>query len=252
MFRRRAGLVEGRNDPDGTDHRRPLGGGEARASQAASPALSARRHSCRPRVFRIHDLRHTAASLMIQAGYPPKMLQEIMGHAASPRPSTCTGTYTPERWTATLTGSMRRPPKVMRPKCGQTRTPTKPSQRSQGAELGNGGALGGTRTPNLLIRRSGQVVQDRPLRSVRWADIPQLSTRDRRCPAAWLQSRRNGLDARPPVFQGGRPPRSAVPRCGRVPKRSRERRCSSDSLRGGQGHRGPPSFRPKAGHQGRT
>ncbi len=26
--------------------------------------------------------RHTAASLMIQAGYPPKMLQEIMGHAS--------------------------------------------------------------------------------------------------------------------------------------------------------------------------
>jgi Phage integrase family len=32
--------------------------------------------------FRILDLRHTAASLMIQAGYPPKMLQEIMGHAS--------------------------------------------------------------------------------------------------------------------------------------------------------------------------
>jgi integrase len=32
--------------------------------------------------FRIHDLRHTAASLMIQAGYPPKILQEIMGHAS--------------------------------------------------------------------------------------------------------------------------------------------------------------------------
>jgi len=32
--------------------------------------------------FRIHDLRHTAASLMISAGYPPKMLQEIMGHAS--------------------------------------------------------------------------------------------------------------------------------------------------------------------------
>jgi integrase len=32
--------------------------------------------------FRIHDLRHTVASLMIQAGYPPKMLQEIMGHAS--------------------------------------------------------------------------------------------------------------------------------------------------------------------------
>ena len=33
--------------------------------------------------FRIHDLRHTAASLMIQAGFPPKMLQEIMGHAST-------------------------------------------------------------------------------------------------------------------------------------------------------------------------
>jgi integrase len=32
--------------------------------------------------FRIHDLRHTAAALMVQAGYPPKMLQEILGHAS--------------------------------------------------------------------------------------------------------------------------------------------------------------------------
>lgn len=32
--------------------------------------------------FRIHDLRHTAASLMIQAGYPPKWLQQILGHAS--------------------------------------------------------------------------------------------------------------------------------------------------------------------------
>ena len=40
----------------------------------AEPPLSSR--------FRIHDLRHTAASLMIQAGYPPKMLQAIMGHAS--------------------------------------------------------------------------------------------------------------------------------------------------------------------------
>ena len=32
--------------------------------------------------FRVHDLRHTAASLMIQASYPPKMLQEILGHAS--------------------------------------------------------------------------------------------------------------------------------------------------------------------------
>jgi integrase len=32
--------------------------------------------------LRLHDLRHTAASLMIQAGYPPKMVQEILGHAS--------------------------------------------------------------------------------------------------------------------------------------------------------------------------
>jgi integrase len=62
--------------------------------------------------FRIHDLRHTAASLMIQAGYPPKMLQEIMGHAASPQLWTCTATCTQVTWTATPTGSTvpRTPP----------------------------------------------------------------------------------------------------------------------------------------------
>ncbi|MPZ60496.1 MAG: tyrosine-type recombinase/integrase [Propionibacteriales bacterium] len=35
-----------------------------------------------PEGFRMHDLRHTAASLMIQAGYPPKGIQEILGHAS--------------------------------------------------------------------------------------------------------------------------------------------------------------------------
>lgn len=44
--------------------------------------LSARRGAGLSGRFRVHDLRHTAASLMIQAGYPPKMLQEIMGHAS--------------------------------------------------------------------------------------------------------------------------------------------------------------------------
>jgi integrase len=44
--------------------------------------LSARRRAGLSDRFRVHDLRHTAASLMIQAGYPPKMLQEIMGHAS--------------------------------------------------------------------------------------------------------------------------------------------------------------------------
>ena len=38
-----------------------------------------------------------------------------------------------------------------------------------------------------LIRRSGQVVQDRPSLVVGWADISQLSTYIGRCPAAWQQ-----------------------------------------------------------------
>jgi len=50
--------------------------------------------------FRIHDLRHTAASLMIQAGYPPKMLQEVMGTPASRRLWTFTVTSTLATWTA--------------------------------------------------------------------------------------------------------------------------------------------------------
>ena len=72
------------------------------------------------------------------------------------------------------------------------------------------GALGGTRTPNLLIRRLRQVVQDRLLPSARWADIPQLSIRDRRCPAAWQQywqqSRHPCADPRPSAFQAGHIP----------------------------------------------
>jgi hypothetical protein len=40
---------------------------------------------------------------------------------------------------------------------------------------------------DLLIRSSRHIVQDHSSRSVPWADIPQLSTQDRRCPAAWQQ-----------------------------------------------------------------
>jgi hypothetical protein len=39
-----------------------------------------------------------------------------------------------------------------------------------------------------LIRSSRHIVQDRPLRSVPWADIPELSMYVGCCPAAWLQS----------------------------------------------------------------
>ncbi len=52
------------------------------ANWRRSVFLSARARARISGRFRIHDLRHTAASLMIQAGYPPKMLQEILGHAS--------------------------------------------------------------------------------------------------------------------------------------------------------------------------
>ena len=38
-----------------------------------------------------------------------------------------------------------------------------------------------------LFRRSGHIVQHRPLRSLRWADILQSFAWDALCPAAWLQ-----------------------------------------------------------------
>jgi hypothetical protein len=40
---------------------------------------------------------------------------------------------------------------------------------------------------NLLIGRSGQIVQDRLLPVMCWADVPELSARDRPCPTAWQQ-----------------------------------------------------------------
>ena len=83
---------------------------------------------------------------------------------------------------------------------------------------------------NLLIRRLRQVVQDRLLPSVRWADIPQLFTRDKRCPASWQQhwqqSRPNGTDPRPSANECRTYPelaaqRASVLRCCRVADASR-------------------------------
>ena len=34
------------------------------------------------RKVRVHDLRHTCASLMIENGVPPKVVQDIMGHSS--------------------------------------------------------------------------------------------------------------------------------------------------------------------------
>ena len=38
--------------------------------------------------------------------------------------------------------------------------------------------------PEHLLRRSRHIVQNRPLPSVCWADIPQLSAQDGRCPSS--------------------------------------------------------------------
>ena len=47
---------------------------------------------------------------------------------------------------------------------------------------GFGSALGGTRTPNLLIRRSMQ-----PVRPVRQNPYPQVSVRELSRPSAWVR-----------------------------------------------------------------
>ena len=60
----------------------PAGGVMRLTNWRRSVFLSARRRAGLSDRFRVHDLRRTAGSLMIQAGYPPKMLQEIMGHAS--------------------------------------------------------------------------------------------------------------------------------------------------------------------------
>ena len=59
---------------------------------------------------------------MIQAGYPPKMLQEIMGHASITTTLDLYGHLYPGEMDRSSTGSTRRPRTMMRPKCGQTTT----------------------------------------------------------------------------------------------------------------------------------
>jgi integrase len=89
--------------------------------------LSARGRAGLSDRFRVHDLRHTAASQFRQATRP-RCCKRSWAMPASPRPWTCTGTCTQERWTATPTVSTRRPRclirPTMRPKSGQMTTKT--------------------------------------------------------------------------------------------------------------------------------
>ena len=91
-----------------------------------SAFIPARRRAGLSDRFRVHDLRHTAASLMIQAGYPPKMLQEILCHASITTTLDLYGHLYPgemDRYAARLMrrpGCLTRP--TMRPECGQMTT----------------------------------------------------------------------------------------------------------------------------------
>ena len=89
---------------------------------------------------------------MIQAGYPPKMLQEIMGHASI--------TTTLDLYGHLYPGEMDRYADRLdtRPRMADAARirPDEPDEDRPGGgsvlTCGNSGALGGTRTPNLLIR----------------------------------------------------------------------------------------------------
>jgi hypothetical protein len=71
---------------------------------------------------------------------------------------------------------------------------------------------------NPQIRRLRQVVQDRLLPSARWADIPQMSTRDRRCPPDWQQYRQQ---SRPSSTD----PRRSATEAGHIPSWRGSREC---------------------------
>jgi hypothetical protein len=74
--------------------------------------------------------------------------------------------------------------------------------RREGRQVrGSWAAVGVYGAREHLIRRSGQVVRPRPLRCMGWAEIPELSAWDRRCPAPWQQSRQNGPDPGPSAFR---------------------------------------------------
>ena len=61
-----------------------------------------------PADFKLHELRHTAASLAIQAGANIKALQNMLGHASAGLRWTATGTSTTPMWTRWVTRLTRR------------------------------------------------------------------------------------------------------------------------------------------------
>ena len=81
-------------------------------------------------------------------------------------------------------------------------TPQAPLTGSGCREYSYGGFGGGLphfhpHAPDLLIRSSGQAVQDRPGVSALWTDVPDLPTRDRCHLAAWQQCWQQSSASRP-------------------------------------------------------
>ena len=113
-----AASVQGKN-PDGLVFTTVSGSVVRSANWRQKVFLPARKQAGISDRFRIHDLRHTAAALMIQAGYPPKMLQEILGHASITTTLDLYGHLTPVTWTSTLTAWTSPPLPLVRPKQGQ-------------------------------------------------------------------------------------------------------------------------------------
>ena len=160
---------------------------------------------------RLHDLSHVHATTLLLAGVPVHVVTARLGHAD---PSITLRVYAhviSDQLTEAADIFARAVAATSQGPAVSNRVSKRvPSGLGKGSDLG---ALGGTRTPNLLIRRSGHIVQDRPSPVVGWADIPELSTCVGCCSAAWLQcwlqSRRNGADPRPSAFQAGHIPQLA-------------------------------------------
>ena len=144
-------------------------------------------------------------------------------------------------------------------------TPQAPLTGSGCREHSYGGFGGGhphflLHVPDLLIRRLRHIAQGRPLRSVRWADIPGLPISGRCCPPSWQQywqqSHRTALGRLPPrqsrptsYGPPGRPHRwTRSPSTGRVADLCREsrrlsRRAHARRHQGAMGQSRPPPIR---------
>ncbi len=117
--------------------------------------------------IRFHDLRHGAATLALGAGVDLKVVQEMLGHSSHALTADIYTSVLPELARAAAEAAARLVPRTPPVRAGHTSgTPEGIGDDPQGEDDANvqvkQGALGGTRTPNLLIRSSGRTVYRRP------------------------------------------------------------------------------------------